>query len=154
LEDVVEQQSPRAQAHLIVAAVRVLLHKTGRPPAVEEVAGLLGWSREYCGHLCRNLEAQMILVTLKSPFDVRVDVGDHLRIEDLPEDDSGPRFKDEVEAFHSEFQKRQDELRNLFDSGELEERKKKRLAGLEDELREFKSPRRPDPFGGQPKDES
>jgi hypothetical protein len=149
-----EQSSPRARAHLLVAAVRVLTHKTGRPPAIEEAAELLGWSREFCGHVSRGLEAQHILITLKSPFDVRLDVGDHLRIEELPEDDSGPRFKDEVDAFHEQFKKRQEDLQNLFDSGELEARKKERLAGLEDELRDFKAPRRTDPFGGPEKEKS
>lgn len=145
---------PRAQAHLLVAAVRVLAHKTGRPPAAEEVAELLGWSRELCGHLCRSLESQGILNSLKSPFDVRFEVADHTRIEALPVEDTGPGIKDEVEAFHEEFKKRQEELQGLFDSGEHEARKKKRLAGLENELRDFKAPRRFDPFGGAAEDES
>jgi hypothetical protein len=151
----VDQVSPRAQAHLLVAAVRILAHKTGRPPAVEELADLLGWSREFCGHLCRGLEAQGILMALKSPFDVRFEVGDHTQIETLPIDESGPKLKDEVEAFHEQFKKRQEDLQNLFDSGETEARKKKRLEGLENELRGFKAPRRFDPFGGPAKgDES
>ena len=152
-EGTVEQASPRAQAHLIVAAVRVLVHKAGRPPSVEELAELLGWSREFCGHLCRGLESQEILMALKSPFDIRYDVGDHVKIDTLPTDDSGPKLKDEVDAFHEEFKKRQESLQNLFDSGEMEARKKKRLAGLEDELRGFKAPKRFDPFGGPVEDE-
>src|SRR5262245_26461463 len=148
-----EHAPPRAQAHIVVAAVRVLVHKTGRPPAIEEVAELLGWSRELCGHLCRGLEAKGMLTTLKSPFDVRLEVADHTLIDALPVEDTGPGLKDEVEAFHEQFKKRQEELQGLFDAGEHEERKKKRLAGLEDELRDFKAPRRFDPFGGAPKDE-
>ena len=74
----------QAQAHLVVAAVRVLGYKLGRPAAVEEIAELLGFSKELTGHLVRGLEAHAIVQTIKSPFDLRVEVRDHLKIEELP----------------------------------------------------------------------
>ena len=138
---------PRPQAHLLVAAVRVLAHKTGRPPSVEEVGELLGWSRELVGHLSRALEAQGILQALTSPFDLRLEVADHLAIEKLPVADTGPGLRDEVDAFHEQFKKKQEELQNLFDAGEHEKRKQARLEGLENELRDFKAPKRTNPFG-------
>lgn len=138
---------PRSQGHLLVAAVRVLAHKTGRPPSVEEAAELLGWSRELTGHLSRLLEAQGILQALTSPFDVRLEVADYLALEKLPVEDNGPALRDEVEAFHEQFKKKQEELQNLFDAGELEKRKKERLEGMESELRDFKAPKRFNPFG-------
>jgi DNA-binding MarR family transcriptional regulator len=139
----------QSQAHLIVAAVRVLGHKTGRPAAVEEVADLLGWSKELAGHLIRALEKHGIVRTIKSPFDVRVEVADHLAVEKLPKEDAGPGLQDEVEEFHERFKKKQEQLQNLFDSGELDEKRKQRLAGLDKELRDFKSPRRTNPFGDE-----
>ncbi len=147
-----EHAPPQLQAHLVVAAVRVLAHKTGRPPAVEEVAELLGWSRELVGHLSRGLESRGILQALKSPFDVRLEVADHLKIEELPKEDSGPQLKEEVEAFHEQLKKRQAELQNLFDSGEQAERARQRHEDLDSELRDFKAPRRFDPFGGAGED--
>jgi hypothetical protein len=138
---------PRSEAHLLVAAVRVLAHKTGRPPTVEEVAELLGWSRELTGHLSRGLETQGIVQALISPFDVRLEVADHLAIEKLPVEDTGPGLRDEVEAFHEQFKKKQEALQNLFDSGEHEKRKQERIEGLDNELRDFKTPKRFNPFG-------
>jgi hypothetical protein len=132
---------PQSQAHLVVAAVRVLTHKTGRPPAIEEIAELLGWSKELCGHLVRGLEAHGITGIIKSPFDVRVEVADHTKIEELPVEDRGPGLKDEVEEFHSRFQKKQEQLQQLFDSGDAEAKRKQRLSGLDDELSKFKAPR-------------
>lgn len=146
-----ENAPPQAQAHLIVAAVRVLAHRSGRPPSVEEVAELIGWSRELVGHLVRGLESRGILSVIKSPFDLRVEVADHTQIEALPVEDTGPGLKDEVEEFHERFKKKQEELQNLFDSNEMEERKKKRLAGLDQELDRFKAPKW-NPFGETPKD--
>lgn len=138
---------PRSEGHLLVAAVRVLAHKTGRPPSVEEAAELLGWSRELTGHLSRALEAKGILQAITSPFDVRLEVADYLALENLPVEDTGPGLRDEVEAFHEQFKKKQEELQALFESGEIEKRKQERIEGLENELRDFKTPKRFNPFG-------
>ncbi len=137
----------QGQAHLIVAAVRVLTHRTGRPSAIEEIAEMLGWSNEVTGHLVRALEAEEIVRTIRSPFDVRVEVAKHQKIEALPLEDRGPGLQDEVDKFHEQFKKKQEALQNLFETGEFEAKKKERLANLDRELRDFKSPRRTNPFG-------
>lgn len=152
-EVTVEQIPSQGPAHLVVAAVRVLTHQTGRPPAIEELATMLGWSKELAGHLVRALESQKIVHTIRSPFDIRVEVAEHQRIETLPVEDRGPGLQDEVEKFHEQFKKKQEALQNLFESGEFEAKKKQRLANLEQELRDFKSPRRPDPFAKPPDEE-
>ena len=144
-----ESSMPRGQAHIVVAAVRVLAHKYGRPAAIEEIAELLGWSKELTGHLVRALEARGIVRTIKSPFDIRVEVEDHLKIEELPVEDQGPGLKDEVEEFHERFKKKQEQLQNLFDAGEHEKKKKERLAGLDRELEKFKGSKW-NPFGEPP----
>ena len=140
----------RAEGHLVVAAVRVLQHQLGRPPAIDEVAEILRHSKELTGHLVRALEARGIVHTIKSPFDVRVEVRDHLEIDKLPLEETGPGLQDEVEEFHKRFQKKQEALQNLFDSGELEAKKKQKHENLADELRNFKAPRRPSPFADDP----
>jgi hypothetical protein len=144
---ILDSKPSQKQAHLVVAAVRVLEYKNGRPPSVDEVAELLGQSREIMGHQIRSLEALDILHTVKSPFDLLVELRDHLQIEELPVEESGPGFQDEVEDFHRKFEEKQKKLQNLFDSGEQEKRQKSRFADLDDELNRFRSPRRPDPFG-------
>jgi DNA-binding MarR family transcriptional regulator len=147
-----EHAPPQEQAHLVVAAVRVLAHRSGRPAAVEEIAELLGWSKELAGHLVRGLESRGIVRTIKSPFDVRVEVADHHEIDRLPVEDHGPGLQDEVEEFHTRFKKKQEQLQNLFDSGEHDRKKKERLAGLDKELEDFKAPKW-NPFGEPPKDD-
>jgi DNA-binding transcriptional regulator GbsR (MarR family) len=145
-----EHVPARPQAHLVVAAVRVLQHQLGRPPAIEEVAEILRQSKELTGHLVRALEACGIVHTIKSPFDVRVEVRDHLEVEKLPLEETGPGLEDEVEEFHKRFQKKQEALQNLFDSGELDQKKKQKHESLDDELRNFKAPRRSSPFADEP----
>lgn len=142
-----DSRPSQQQAHLLVAGVRVLEHQHKRPPSVDELAALLQMSREVTGHQVRVLESLEILQTIKSPFDLRVEIDDHHRVEDLPVEESGPGFRDEVEDFHRKFEAKQKKLQNLFDSGELEERQKQRFASLDSELREFRSPKRTNPFG-------
>lgn len=134
-------------AHLMVAAVRVLEHQLKRPPTVNEVAETLEFAKEYAGHLVRALEAQEILHAIHGPFETRVEIRDHSKIETLPAEDAGPGFKDEVDDFHRKFEEKQQKLQNLFESNETEERQRKRFESLDDELRDFKSPRRANPFG-------
>ncbi|MFQ5600837.1 MAG: hypothetical protein ACE5G2_09820 [Candidatus Krumholzibacteriia bacterium] len=142
-----DQIPSQSQAHLQVAAVRVLEHKLKRPPSVDEIAELLEQAKELTGHLVRALEAQGIVHTIKSPFDLRVGVKDHRKIEELPTEESGPGFKDEVDEFHRQFEEKQKKLQSLFDTGEVQEKQQKRLANLDDELRKFKNPRHSNPFG-------
>jgi DNA-binding transcriptional regulator GbsR (MarR family) len=139
----------QSEAHLMVAAIRVLQHQSQRPPSVEEIAALLQLSKEFVGHLLRALDGEGIVHTIQSPFDQRFEVKNHQKVELLPEEDKGPGFKDEVDAFHKEFEEKQKKLQDLFDSGEQDERQRKRFEKLDNELNRFKSPRR-NPFGDDP----
>jgi len=91
------------EAHLFVAAVRLLQHRGGCPPAIEEVAQMLDLSVEMAHSICRRLDKQGIVETLADPFTVKLGVANHLAIEDLPrtpgEDNSLAR---ELEKFQSE----------------------------------------------------
>lgn len=143
------QKPSQPQAHLLVAAIRVLQHQAQRPPSIEEIATLLQFSKEYVGHLLRALDAEGVVRTIQTPFDQRFEVLDHGKIDDLPLEDRGPGFKDEVDAFHKEFEEKQKKLQNLFDSNEQGERQRKKFQKLDEELDRFKSPRR-NPFGDDP----
>ena len=91
------------EAHLLVAAVRVLQHRGGCPPAIEEVAELLSISVEMVHTICRRLSKQGILETFEDPFSLKLAVADHLAIENLPktagEENS---LAKELERFQSE----------------------------------------------------
>jgi|RhiMethySRZTD1v2_1073278.scaffolds.fasta_scaffold248380_2 hypothetical protein len=143
------QPPAQSQAHLAVAAIRVLQHQEQRPPTVEEIASLLRFSKEYTGHLVRALDAAGIVQIIKSAFDQRVEVRDHHKIEALPAEEAGPGFKDEVDAFHQQFEAKQKKLQNLFDADERGDRQRQRFQNLDEDLRKFKSPRY-DPFGEDP----
>lgn len=95
------------EAHLFVAAVRLLQHRGGCPPAIEEVAELLDLSVEMAHTICRRLGKQNILETFEDPFTVKLAVADHLAIEKLP------RTTSEENSLAKELEKFQSEKKNV-----------------------------------------
>ncbi|PIE66636.1 MAG: hypothetical protein CSA23_08110 [Deltaproteobacteria bacterium] len=88
-------------AHLFVAAVRVLDHRDGAPPALEAVCRLIDYSDEKGHYLLNQLEAAGIIDIVKSGFNDRLVVGDYLAIEDLPRGDEESRLEQELKKFKS-----------------------------------------------------
>ena len=86
-------------AHLFVAAVRVLEHQCGAPPALEAICQLLGYSEEKGSYLLNRLKEQGIVDTLKSGFSDRIVVDNHQAIEDLPRDTEESRLEQELKNF-------------------------------------------------------
>ncbi len=135
------------QGHLVVAAVRVLAHRHERPPTIEEIAELTGVSDEIIGLLVRSLAGLNIVRTITSPFETRVEITDHIGLEELPADEEASAFAGEVDAFHEEYTKKQAELQRIFSSGKHEEEKKKKLREMEDELKGFQGKKIKDDSG-------
>lgn len=86
-------------AHLFVAAVRVLDYREGSPPAIESVCRLLDYSDEKGSYLLNRFKEQGIVDTVKSGFNDRIVVGNHLAIEDLPRDIEETRLEQELKKF-------------------------------------------------------
>jgi hypothetical protein len=86
-------------AHLFVAAVRVLDHQEGAPPALEAICRLLNYSDEKGNYLLNRLKEQGIVGTVKSGFNDRIVVGNHLAIEELPRDIEESRLEQELRKF-------------------------------------------------------
>ncbi len=94
---------PYSEAHLFVAAIRLLHHQSGCPPKIEDVCAMLGFSVELGHTLCRRLAKRGILETFEDPFSIKLAVANHLEIENLPrkvtEENS---LAKELEKFQSE----------------------------------------------------
>ncbi len=143
------------ESHLLVAAVRVLSHKDGRSPTPDEVADLLAFSREKTYVLVHELRRLGILRALETPFEIRLDVGDPVPLEQLPRGDSGPSIAGELDEFHSREQEKKQVMERMFRGGEADRRRKERVSKLEKEFEKFKP--KPGSIGGlfkQPDPES
>ena len=76
----------RQQAHLIVAAVRVLSHREARPPSSIEVADLLEMSPELTQVVVRQIVELGILNEVADAYEARLEVADLTGAIDLPTD--------------------------------------------------------------------
>lgn len=123
------------EAHLFVAAIRLLRHQKKAPPAIEDICPQLGISTEAGLTIARRLAAKGIIELSEDPFTLKASVGDHLKIEELPrsEEDSQALAR-ELEQFMS---KKQDFDRKVeaIKSG-LEEKRKKMHHSIEEKLRQ------------------
>lgn len=130
------------EGHLTVAAIRVLGNRhEGRPPTVDEIADLLKLSREWVGVLVSALDRAGVVRTLTGPFETRVEVLDHRKLEDLPHEDAQAGVDEELREFSAKKRKEEEKLQNLF-GGDMLKKEEKKMNDLADQLQGFK-PRPP-----------
>jgi hypothetical protein len=139
---VTERTRPdREQAHLIVAAVRVLSHRETRPPSSEEVAELLELSPELTRVIVRQLVELGALSEVADAYAARLEVADHQKIEEL-EVGGGAALKDEMKSFSSRRREKQEELKSKF-AEDLQGKQKQRFSKLEEDLKKFRGDKGP-----------
>jgi len=134
----------RQDAHLLLAAVRVLGHRLGRSPQPEEVAELLDLPAATIRLQAAALADLGALLQVESAFETHLEVGDHTRVEELPEG-AGEALADDLADFGRRKQQEAEKMARLFDDGTFEQKRREKLAKMDADLREF--PRKPrNPF--------
>jgi hypothetical protein len=88
-------------AHLFVAAVRVIQHRRETPPAIEEVCDLIGLSKERGLFLLRRLVEEKIVETVLQNDIDRIFIKDHLKIELFQEMQETSNLDKALEAFQA-----------------------------------------------------
>jgi hypothetical protein len=126
----------KEQAHVAVAALRVLAHLHSRPPSVQEVADLLGERPEPVNVVLRELTGLGIVREVTDAYGARYEVGDYLKIEELAEG-SGPAMKTELASFSEKRRERDDVLRKQFE-GDLKGQRERKFSKLEEDLKNFR----------------
>jgi hypothetical protein len=86
-------------AHLVVAAIRVLEYQKGRPPTVDEMCETLSVSLEQGHMLCRKLQDMCIVEVLEGSYGTRLFIRDHLKIEEIPKESRETGLEDAVRQF-------------------------------------------------------
>src|SRR5262245_2395893 len=126
----------REQAHVVVAAVRVLGHRESRPPSVQEVAELLGLAPEPVNVVLRELTELGILREVTDAYGARYEIGDYLQIEELVSG-GGPAMKSERASFSEKRRERDEALRKQFE-GDLKGQRERKFSKLEEDLKNFR----------------
>ena len=121
-------------AHLVVAAIRVLTRQNSTPPSIDEVCRAISFSLEQGNFVCKKLNSMEIIDVVEGAFGTRLFIKDHLKLEEIPkgkkEDkleealqkfrDSKKDFTQKIESFQAKQAKKQ---KDLF--AELEKKLKK-----------------------------
>ncbi len=118
------------EAHLFVAAIRILSHQKGLPPSVEDVCAMLGVSDEAGHRICRDLQKRKIIETMVDPYSIKLSVADHLELEKISrEEDRHNNLSRELEKFLQE--KRKKEKSAVEIQTEMDKKKRDMLADIE-----------------------
>lgn len=123
-----------SNAHLVVAAIRILSHKNSKHPSINEICKTLSFSLEQGNLICKKLEDLGIIDVVEGAFENHLFIKDHLKIEEIPRDKKEDRLEDALKKFKNSkkdfskkiesFQAKQAEKQKaLF--AELEEKLKK-----------------------------
>lgn len=124
-----------SEAHLFVAAIRVLNHKNEGPPSLEDVCGLLNFSVESGHAVCRTLKKMDIIDTAEDPFSVKLSVSNHLEIEKIPQKE---QQKDSLANELVKFQSKKKDMDRKVASiqEELDKKKKDMFADIDAKFKE------------------
>lgn len=128
-----DKMSLYENAHLFIAAVRVMSHRDQAPPDVDQVCHMLGFSKERGGFVCRRLEEIGALEAVPGAYGVRLFVREHQRLEDLPREDAPDRLQDELSRFKAEQQKTASRIATL--QADQKKKKKSLFEEMEKKLR-------------------
>ena len=124
--------------HLVVAAVRILSHKTSKPPTPEAIADLIGLAPDFARNLVVALGKEGVLRVIENPFEIRAEVGDYTKLEELPRETDAPTIQAELDDFVKRRRKAVEETQKMLSLNEIDKKKKKKISKLEDELKKMK----------------
>ncbi|MDR3631881.1 MAG: hypothetical protein P4L42_16285 [Desulfocapsaceae bacterium] len=122
------------EAHLVVAAIRILQHQKRTPPKLEEVCSLLAISDEAGHSCCRNLAKLGIIEVLEDPFSLNLTVANHLEIEKIPKNEQdGKGLARELEQFQAKKMKEGKKIADI--QAEMAKKKQDMLSAIESKFK-------------------
>ncbi|MDL2321864.1 hypothetical protein LJC47_05910 [Desulfosarcina sp. OttesenSCG-928-B08] len=121
-------------AHVFVSAVRVLDYQDGAPPSLSAICRLLDHSEEKGGYLLSQLREAGIVDVVKSGFEDRIVVADHLAIERLPKAAEESRLAQELKKFKAGKSQMEDKVASI--KAQQDQKKQDLFAEIEKKLKQ------------------
>ena len=90
-----------SNAHLVVAAIRVLTHQQSAPPSIDTVCQALSFSLEQGNFICNKLAETEAIEIVEGAYGTRLFIKDHLKIEDIPKGDKVSSLEDDLKKFQN-----------------------------------------------------
>jgi hypothetical protein len=88
-----------SNAHLVVAAIRILDHQNAASPTIEDVCRTLSFSMEQGNYICNKLIGMGIIEVVEGAYEIRLFIKNHLKIEEIPKDEKDSSLKEDLEKF-------------------------------------------------------
>lgn len=96
-----------SDAHLVVAAIRILEHQKSASPSIDEVCRTISFSLEQGNFVCRKLNEMNIIDVIEGAFGTKLFIKDHLLLEEIPQG----AIEDNLEKELKQFQNAKKEVR-------------------------------------------
>ena len=122
------------QAHLVVAGIRVFVHREDKAPSVEELADFLKTTPELIHHATNRLEKEEVLRPVRTSFETKLYIRDLSKLRDLPEEVI-PDLDEEIQKKKEEREADQEKLEAMFSVETIKLRQAKKLAALERKMK-------------------
>ena len=120
-------------AHLVVSAVRILEHRNSAPPEIDDVCAMLSISPEQGHYLCRKLAEHQIIEVVDGAYGPRLFVRDHLKIEEIPNEEREDKFQEALKEFQTSRESHTQKVKAI--QQDRQQKKKDLFADLEKQLK-------------------
>jgi hypothetical protein len=122
-----------SNAHLVVAAIRILAHKNSTPPSIDQVCQIISFSLEQGNFICKKLKKIGIIEVVEGAFGNRLFIKNHMKIEEITKG----KKEDKLEEALKKFQNSRKDFSKKIESYQVKQEKKQTdlFAELEKKLK-------------------
>lgn len=141
-----EESTLYEQALLLLGAVRLFQHREGRQPTDEDVSAFARLSLEMVHFIARRLEAVGAMEVVVSPFDRKLYIRDHRKVEALAGPDDSPPIEDQAREIDAEKRGRHSEIDANIRPDYVDPEKKDFFSEIEERLKDPGRGKKPNPL--------
>jgi hypothetical protein len=123
-----------SNAHIFVAAIRILQHLNTSPPSIEAVCEFISLSLEQGSFISRKLTEMEIIDVVEGSFGTRLFIKNHLKLEDIKTSDEEDNLAQELQKFQANQKDKTKKIESF--KAEQEAKKKNLFSDIEKKLQE------------------
>jgi len=121
-------------AHLAVAAMRIIENRDNAPPSIDAVSRMLSMSIEQASLICKKLKDRGILDVVEGAFGTKLYLLNHLLIEEIKKEEPESTIESEVKKFQAAQKMSTQKIQEI--QAEQKKNKKDLFAEIERQYRE------------------
>lgn len=122
-----------SDAHLVVAAIRILEHQNCVSPSIDELCRTISFSLEQGNFVCRKLKEMNIIDVVEGVFGTKVFIKNYLLLEEIPQGATEDNLEKELKKFQNA---KKDYIQKIeLFKAEQEKKKKNLFSELEKKLK-------------------